>query len=88
MLLSGGKDSIIGALLLRLHTKKISTSTYGFNFNTSDIISGSKRSEEFFKNSAHHEFLLEKLKYNKNDFDQYGITLGGYGPFSSISYYK
>jgi hypothetical protein len=88
LLLSGGKDSIIGALLLRLHTKKISTSTYGFNLNTNDIISGYKRSEKLFKNSVHHEFLLEKLEYNKNDFDQYGIALGGYGPFSSISYYK
>jgi len=88
LLLSGGKDSIIGALLLRLHTKKISTSTYGFNYKTNDIILGSKRSEELFTNSVHHKFFLEELKYSKNDINQYGKTLGGYGPFSSISFFK
>lgn len=88
LLLSGGKDSLIGALLLRLHTNKISTSTQGFNLNTNDIISGAKRSNNLFKDSDHHDFFLENIKYDQNDFNQYGSTLGGFGPFSSIAYYK
>ena len=88
LLLSGGKDSLIGGLLIRLLTKDINTSTQGVNVHTNDIISGQKRSDRLFPKSIHHNYFLENIKYDKLDYVNYAKILGGFGPFSSIAYFK
>jgi hypothetical protein len=86
ILLSGGKDSLLGGLLVKsiYPDDKLATATFGLQ-NTQDIVLAKTRSFDIL-NSIHHEYLIDELKITKDDFINHALAQNGFGTLSSIYY--
>jgi hypothetical protein len=86
LLLSGGKDSLLGGLLVKsiYKDKNLTSATFGLQ-DSQDIVLAKVRSEKIFK-STHNEFLIDDFNITQDDFINHAIAQNGFGTLSSIFY--
>ncbi len=85
LLLTGGQDSLIGALLLKLTIGDVDCATFGFK-NSVDLEWSEHRHKMLFPNSKHFTFNIEEFQINSSNDETYSCSLGGFGPYTSIYY--
>jgi hypothetical protein len=86
ILLSGGKDSLLGGLLVKSvdFNKILTTATFGLQ-NSQDVVLAKLRSMNIL-NSVHYEYLIDQMKINQEDFINHSVAQNGFGTLSSIYY--
>jgi hypothetical protein len=84
-LMTGGKDSLLGALLVKSAIGDVDSATFGFE-NSKDNSLAKKRHSIIFKSTSHYSFDISDFKITDLAINSYVKSLFGYGPFSSIYY--
>jgi len=85
LLLTGGKDSIIGALLVKLALGNVDCATFGFK-NSVDLEWSTQRHKMLFPDSKHYTYSIEEFNISYDDDISYATSMGGFGPYTSIYY--
>jgi hypothetical protein len=85
-LLSGGSDSLMGALLCKSITPdtQMESATFGLS-QTLDIVVAKNRAKTLIGYS-HNEFLIDQLIISPNDYIKHSIAQNGFGTLSSVYY--
>jgi hypothetical protein len=85
-LLSGGSDSILGALLCKSikNDTKLESATFGLN-KSLDIV-GARSRAKYIIGYKHHEYLIDQLEILPQDYIEHSIAQNGFGTLSSIYY--
>ena len=84
-LMTGGKDSLLGSLLVKAAIGTVDTATFGF-YNSKDRSLAKKRHDIIFPSSSHYSFDISEFNISEQSIKSYVKSLFGYGPFSSIYY--
>ena len=85
LLLTSGKDSLIGALLVKLLIGDVDCATFGFEKSV-DLEWSALRHKRLFPDSNHFKYNIEDFNISCCDDISYSTSLGGFGPYTSIYY--